>query len=181
MRNSPPLLWVVLFLLLPVPLACTSVELRPETTPARIRVDGQLVLIELAARRAARRQGLQFRRRPAVDRPLLVFYPEPGRPEFRAFDLTFAVDVAFVGLDGAVLQVARLRPGTEDVATSPADSRIAILAAADRLRHIGLLPTSRVELPEATRNAARQAWQKDRDDDERERRDWGWPAPEEDG
>ena len=90
-----------------------------------LRVGGATVQIRLAMTNEDRRRGLGGVTSLPRDTGMLFVYAEPWLPDYWMKDCLMALDIAFIGDDGTILQVETLAPPTqgtrdEDIASTQA-------------------------------------------------------------
>lgn len=86
---------------------CDSPE---RLTTARVSLDGIEISVEVADTVRERARGFQGRPRPSNNTGMLFVWDEPGPRAFAIEDVTFDLDVIFVGEDGVVTEVLPLSP-----------------------------------------------------------------------
>ena len=93
---------------------------------ATLRIAGHAVVAEVAATAQARETGLMFRRDLPADHGMLFVFGTPQRVCMWMKNTLVPLSVAFVDGDGRVVNLADMRPLSEDVHCSAGDVRYAL-------------------------------------------------------
>jgi uncharacterized membrane protein (UPF0127 family) len=109
-REKPWSLGLASAALLTLVVACTSGS--PKRSPKTYDLTfGEVVVrAELACTPAERQRGLMFRKSLAADGGMLFVFPEPKKPAFWMKNTRVPLDIAYIGSNGRILQISRLRP-----------------------------------------------------------------------
>ncbi len=118
----------------------------PELDQTRIAVGGVPVTVSVADTEEARSWGLQGLDGLAEGTGMLFVYDDAADRTFAMKDVSFPIDVLFIGEDGCVSGIVPLDPGSETLAFSPGPSRYVVELPRGWAEARGIRQGSRFEL-----------------------------------
>ncbi len=111
--------WLVLGLVLLCAGPGAAIEPVPLFGTGELDVAGHRVHVEVAARRAAHRQGLQHRESLPVDTGMLFVFDTPAERCFWMLHTPLPLTVAFIDADGRIVHIAAMAPNSRERHCSP--------------------------------------------------------------
>ncbi|GAB4287067.1 MAG: hypothetical protein Kow0067_11550 [Coriobacteriia bacterium] len=118
----------------------------PELERTRIAVGGVPISVRVADTEQARSWGLQGLDGLAEGTGMLFVYDDAADRTFAMKDVSFPIDVLFIGEDGRVSGIVPLDPGSETLAFSPGPSRYVVELPRGWAEARGIRQGSRFEL-----------------------------------
>lgn len=97
----------------------TAIEAGSLFDTGELDVAGHRVQVEVAARRAAHRQGLQHRQSLPEDTGMLFVFDRPGERCFWMLHTPLPLAVAFIDGDGRIVHIAAMAPNSRERHCSP--------------------------------------------------------------
>jgi uncharacterized membrane protein (UPF0127 family) len=91
-----------------------------------VKIAGHALKAEVAATDAERAKGLMFREKMGANDGMVFVFDEPGYHSMWMRNTLLPLSVAFIGKDGAILNILDMEPRTEDVHTAAGPARYAI-------------------------------------------------------
>jgi uncharacterized membrane protein (UPF0127 family) len=91
-----------------------------------VKIAGHALKAEVAATDAERAKGLMFREKMDANDGMVFVFDEPGYHSMWMRNTLLPLSVAFIGKDGAILNILDMEPRTEDVHTAAGPARYAI-------------------------------------------------------
>lgn len=110
-----------------------------------LKVGGHAVVVEVAASPEARTLGLMHRARLPRDCGMLFVFPRPGRYAMWMANTPIPLSVAFLDRNGAVINIAEMRPFATDSHPSAGPALYAIEMNRGWFSQRGIGPGDRVE------------------------------------
>jgi uncharacterized membrane protein (UPF0127 family) len=126
----------------------------PATSTVRVESGSNAweITVEIAATPEARARGLMGRAFLPPDRGMLFLYPESAPQSFWMKECLVAIDAAYVGKDGRIVNIAEMKPepGVEYPRSYPSDGpvRLVLEMAGGWFREHGVEPGDRVVVPD---------------------------------
>lgn len=118
-----------LFLLaaaLAVPSASAQQGPQPPLPTVQLQSGLYLIKAEVANRDASRMQGLMFREQMGPNEGMLFLFPDRQKQCMWMKNTLLPLSVAFMGLDGTILNIEDMKPQTEDTHCSRGESPYAL-------------------------------------------------------
>ena len=104
--------------------------------------------VELARTTAERSIGLMFRESLSEDRGMLFVYPEETETSFWMKDTFIPLSIAFIGEDGAILDIQDMKPLSRELHRPPGPYRYALEVNQGWFGRNGFAVGDRVEVPD---------------------------------
>ena len=129
-----------------VPVAAASPEGLPFSSIHELRLDGKVLLAQLAVTETERTQGFTGVS-PKADNGMLFVYPLPARARFWMKDTPADLDIAFLDREGRVLQIRRMRAMDTEATVSDSDKvKFALEMRAGWFSESGIREGARLDL-----------------------------------
>jgi len=136
-------LWLSGVFCVAVAAACTAdTGDRLELFAGAHRID-----VEVADTPAARAAGLMHRAALAADQGMLFVYPQNGRHCMWMRNTTLPLSVAFLDIDGDVINIADMTPESDDLHCAAAPARYALEMNAGWFQQHGIGAGVRIDIP----------------------------------
>ena len=148
---------------------CADAELRQPTQMFSLSIRSTTYSVEVAARQAAARQNLNWRRPPEDGQAFLALQRTAGVIRWNSRNIRLPLDGAFLDSEGRVLHVFRTIPLSRDDHVSSNQARALLLAPPGLIARASLAPGTRVAMPPELWAYARTCWD---EDDRHRRKDW---------
>jgi len=97
---------IVPFILVLCLTACSA----PADGLIHLKIGDRRLTVEIADSDAERRLGLMYRDFMADDQGMLFVYPQPRRLSFWMKNTKIPLDIAFIDVDGTILQIEQMKP-----------------------------------------------------------------------
>jgi len=137
----------------PAPIA----EDQPQHLPtATIRVGDVALVVEVAARPAEQQKGMMFRKKLSPDEAMLFVFPRDSNLSFWMKNTAFDLDLAYIGPDGRITQVERMKAYDLEPVFSREPARFALETAAGWLAAHGAKVGTPVAIPPEVAAAGRE-------------------------
>jgi len=116
--------------------------------PITVVFHHQKLILEVAATRAARTQGLMFRKKLPPNHGMLFVFPENTPHDFWMKNTPIPLDIAFISQDGTVITIKTMKPFSTEITSSEKPCRYALEMNAGFFQHAHARAGEKMKLPE---------------------------------